>query len=58
MLSYVGANVLEDACVRLPVARQVVDGNGLVADHDLRARIAHALHVVAHQIGPGTQQPG
>ena len=29
VLSYVGAEVVDEACVRLPITRDLVDGDGL-----------------------------
>ena len=47
VLGYVGARVLEDACVRLPVPRQVVGPDGLVDDQDVRAQIIDLLGLIA-----------
>jgi chromate reductase, NAD(P)H dehydrogenase (quinone) len=43
VLGYVGAEIVEDACVRIPVAHQDVGEDGLLADPDVRAGIARSL---------------
>lgn len=40
VLGYVGAVVIESACARLPVSRDAVGSDGIVADPTIRARIA------------------
>jgi NAD(P)H-dependent FMN reductase len=40
VLGYVGAVVVAPACARIPVARDVVGADGLVADADVRAELA------------------
>ncbi|MGI8694007.1 MAG: NADPH-dependent FMN reductase [Geodermatophilaceae bacterium] len=46
VLGYVGAEVIEAACVSLPVPRDAVGPDGLITDADLRARIALVLDIV------------
>ena len=43
VLSYVGAEVVDEACVRLPITRDLVDGDGLISDQRVRAQIAAVL---------------
>ena len=43
VLGYVGADVVEAACARIPVTRDAVGPDGLVTDAELRARIAAAV---------------
>jgi chromate reductase, NAD(P)H dehydrogenase (quinone) len=43
VLGYVGAAPVEPACVRLPVARDAVGADGLVADAAVRAGLAEVL---------------
>ncbi|GAA4911169.1 NAD(P)H-dependent FMN reductase [Actinomycetospora succinea] len=43
VLGYVGADVVADACVRIPVGRDAVGTDGLVTDPELRARIGDVL---------------
>jgi chromate reductase len=47
VLSYVGADVVEEACVRLPISRDLVDGDGLISDQQIRAQIVAALAALA-----------
>jgi NAD(P)H-dependent FMN reductase len=42
VLTYAGAKIVEEACVRLPISRAVV-ADGEVTDPDLRGRIAVAV---------------
>jgi chromate reductase, NAD(P)H dehydrogenase (quinone) len=50
VLGYVDADVIEPACVRIPVARDVVDADGTVADPDVRASLAAQLATVAEHV--------
>jgi NAD(P)H-dependent FMN reductase len=43
VLGYVGADVLEPACVRTYVGREHVDGDGEICDQDARSRLQAAL---------------
>ena len=43
VLGYVHAEIVEEACVRIPVTRDAVGGDGLIADPDIRERLAAAL---------------
>jgi len=43
VLGYVGATVIERACVRRPVGREAVGSDGLIADPIIRASIADVL---------------
>lgn len=47
VLRYVGASIVEPACVRLPVPRGAVGPDGTLRDADLRAGIAAALESLA-----------
>jgi NAD(P)H-dependent FMN reductase len=47
VLGYVSAEVIEDACVRVPVGRETVGANGMVTDADARAGIAGAMATIA-----------
>jgi NAD(P)H-dependent FMN reductase len=49
VLRYAGADIVADACVRAPVARDAIGPDGLVADLGARATIALAVErLVAH----------
>ncbi|MEV4259626.1 NAD(P)H-dependent oxidoreductase [Spirillospora sp. NPDC049652] len=43
VLGYTGAAIVEEACVRLPVDRTQVDGQGVITDPEVRARLAKVL---------------
>jgi chromate reductase, NAD(P)H dehydrogenase (quinone) len=43
VLGYVGARVVDDACRRVPLTRDLVGADGLVADDDVRAEVRAAL---------------
>jgi NAD(P)H-dependent FMN reductase len=56
VLGYAGADIVEEACVRIPVERALVSQDGVVTDHDVRAQVAAALlrlaeHAVAVREG-------
>jgi chromate reductase, NAD(P)H dehydrogenase (quinone) len=52
VLGYLATEIVEDACVHIPVPRQAVGEDGLIADPQLRARIADALTTLA---GPSSR---
>jgi NAD(P)H-dependent FMN reductase len=43
VLAYAHANVIADACVRIPVARQAIDSDGLISDPRIRREALDAL---------------
>lgn len=47
VLNYSGANVVEPACVRVPLVRQAIGADGLVSDANAREQIAAALAQLA-----------
>jgi NAD(P)H-dependent FMN reductase len=50
-LAYAHAHVIADACVRIPVPRQAIDGDGLISDLTIRREALHAfnqLRAAAH----------
>jgi NAD(P)H-dependent FMN reductase len=47
VLGYVHADIVEEACVRIPVARDAVGPDGLIADPAIRERIVGALVALA-----------
>jgi len=51
---YVGADVVEAACQRMPMTRQAVGPDGVVNDPELRERIATILHTLLHHTLSGT----
>jgi hypothetical protein len=54
VLGYVGAEVVEAACVRIPVGRELVGPDGTVHDPDVQARLAEQLGVVAEHVRAAT----
>ena len=53
VLTYTGTEIVEAACVRVPVARGAVGEDGLIADAGVRAAAAAVLATLAGRIGPG-----
>ncbi len=47
VLGYAGADIVEDACVRIPVERSLVGSDGLVSDAAVRDQIAAAVRTLA-----------
>ncbi|MEF9887074.1 NADPH-dependent FMN reductase [Streptomyces sp. P9-A4] len=47
VLGYTGADIVEPACVRLPVDRGKVDAEGLITDPDVRRDIARVMDLLA-----------
>jgi chromate reductase len=50
VLGYAHADIVEAACVRVPLERQMVGEDGLVADEDARNGIARALEELARHV--------
>jgi chromate reductase, NAD(P)H dehydrogenase (quinone) len=46
VLGYVGGNIVEDACLAIPVTSAMVGADGLVTDDTVRRRIADALETL------------
>jgi chromate reductase, NAD(P)H dehydrogenase (quinone) len=49
VLRYVHADVVEEACARIPVERAMVSADGLIADPTVRARLGEVLRALAHR---------
>ena len=47
VLGYAGADIVEDACARIPVDRALVGSDGVVADSAVRDQIAAAVRRLA-----------
>jgi NAD(P)H-dependent FMN reductase len=47
VLGYVGAEIVEDACSAIPVARRLVDADGLIRDDEIRTGLARVLDALA-----------
>ena len=57
VLGYAGADIVEPACVRVPVTREMLGRDGLVGDAAVRGVIAAALGRLAdHAATPGVSQ--
>ena len=54
VLTYAGARIVSEACVRIPIARAAV-GDGLVTDPDLQGRIAMAVNDLRAGAVPPTE---
>jgi chromate reductase len=52
VLGYLATEIVEDACVHVPVARQAVGDDGLIADARLRLQIADVLRTLAARSSP------
>jgi len=56
-LGYVGASVVDSACLRLPVSRAAVTADGTIHDTDIRAQLTRAVDLLLppwsrfHQLG-------
>lgn len=50
VLSYVHADIAENACVRVPVVRDVVGAAGTITDEPIRQQIAAALQTLAQYV--------
>ncbi|WP_328303064.1 hypothetical protein [Actinomycetospora sp. NBC_00405] len=52
VLGYVGADVVEAACARVPVTRDALGPDGLVGDAELRAHIGAAVESLTRHAEP------
>jgi len=50
VLTYTGTDIVEDACVRIPVARAAVGPDGLIGDRAVRDAAAAALSALAARV--------
>jgi chromate reductase, NAD(P)H dehydrogenase (quinone) len=50
VLGYTGADIVDEACVHVPVPRDAVDPDGVIGDRDLRVRIAAALTALLERV--------
>jgi chromate reductase len=49
VLGYIHAEIVENACVHVPVPRQAIDSGGLIGDQDIRTALRQAIDaLVAH----------
>ena len=52
VLGYVHAEIVEDACARIPVARDTIGADGLIADDAIRTQLAAVLTAVSRASRP------
>jgi chromate reductase len=53
VLGYLGATIVESACLDIPITSDVLDDDGLIASEQIRARVAVALRELAARAAPG-----
>ena len=47
VLAYAGAEIVRDACARIPISRNTVDAEGLISDPQIGAQISAAMERLA-----------
>jgi chromate reductase len=52
VLAYAGARIVEDACARIPITRDMVDDDGLITDPAARQAIATVVVTLAAACAP------
>ncbi|MCM3926562.1 NAD(P)H-dependent oxidoreductase, partial [Frankia sp. AiPs1] len=57
VLGYVTAEVIEAACVAIPVARDAVAADGTVSDEPVRAALVGALQAIADHLAARNSAP-
>jgi chromate reductase, NAD(P)H dehydrogenase (quinone) len=57
VLGYVHATIVEGACAVIPVTRDMVGRDGLVADPSVQARLAEVLSTLGAAASPGVGSP-
>jgi chromate reductase, NAD(P)H dehydrogenase (quinone) len=50
VLGYVGADIVEQACARIPMARDAIGTDGLVTDQEIRHAIADVLRTLVEHV--------
>lgn len=53
VLGYTGADIVEEACVRIAVGRETVGADGVVTDPEMHRQLAEVLRLLAAR-GAGT----
>ena len=56
VLGYVGAAVIEEACARIPLAREAVGPDGIVHDTGVRERLSDVLHAILRFLKSGRDE--
>jgi chromate reductase len=54
VLGYTGGVIVEDACVRAPVARAMVGDDGVIADEVIRERLAETIEALVSHVRVAT----
>jgi chromate reductase len=57
VLGYTGAEIVEDACARVPIARTLVGEDGIIRDEEIRARLEGALRALVGRTDTGDTAP-
>ena len=57
VLGYTGSNIVEEACMHIPVARSDIGSDGLIADDVVRQQIADVLGTLASQLEGRVRPP-
>ena len=57
VLGYVDADVIQAACLGIPVARNMIAADGTVPDPDIRTRLAAQLIAIADHVRPTSVSP-
>lgn len=57
VLRYVHADIVEDACVRIPVTRDAVAADGTITDPSIRDQITHTLVTLARHVSQRGDPP-
>jgi chromate reductase len=50
VLTFAGADIVENACLRIPVARDAVSENGVIGDTEIRDEIAKGLAALCSHV--------
>jgi NAD(P)H-dependent FMN reductase len=50
VLGYVDADLVEEACIHLPVPRRAVGPDGMVGDPEIRAKLLDVLHTLGRRL--------
>jgi chromate reductase, NAD(P)H dehydrogenase (quinone) len=50
VLGYTGAEIIEDACVRVPIARALVEQDGVIHDEQIRSSLRGALDALVARL--------
>jgi chromate reductase len=53
VLGYTGSEIVAAACLRIPVAREAIGADGLLADAAIREPLAEALQALAAAVESG-----